>query len=64
METQIGGTPYLTSNSERRHELRTCPHDGLNKFLQYLQANMIYLGKLTNRVPIVPPFAPSHHICD
>jgi hypothetical protein len=24
---------------------------------------MIYLGTLTDRVPIIPPFAPDHHIC-
>lgn len=24
---------------------------------------MIYLGLISDRVPIVPPFAPSHHIC-
>jgi hypothetical protein len=24
---------------------------------------MIYLGTITDRVPIIPPFAPDHHIC-
>lgn len=24
---------------------------------------MIYLATLTDRVPIIPPFAPDHHIC-
>ena len=27
------------------------------------QVNMVYLGTLTDRVPIIPPFAPDHHIC-
>ena len=28
-----------------------------------IQVNMIYLGTITDRVPIIPPFAPDHHIC-
>ena len=28
------------------------------------QVNMIYLGTITDRVPIIPPFAPDHHICE
>ena len=24
---------------------------------------MIYLGSISDRIPIVPPFAPDHHIC-
>jgi len=24
---------------------------------------MIYLGTIANRIPIIPPFAPDHHIC-
>ncbi|KAF8973016.1 hypothetical protein BDZ97DRAFT_645557 [Flammula alnicola] len=31
-----------------------------NQFMSYV--NMIYLGTITNRIPIIPPFAPSHHI--
>ncbi|KAF9527346.1 hypothetical protein CPB83DRAFT_836712 [Crepidotus variabilis] len=31
-----------------------------NQFMGYV--NMIYLATLTDRVPIVPPFAPFHHI--
>ncbi|KAH9485533.1 hypothetical protein JR316_0002443 [Psilocybe cubensis] len=31
-----------------------------NQFMGYV--NMIYLGLLTDRVPILPPFAPDHHI--
>ncbi|KAF8966425.1 hypothetical protein BDZ97DRAFT_682823 [Flammula alnicola] len=31
-----------------------------NEFMSYV--NMIYLGTITNRIPIIPPFAPSHHI--
>jgi len=32
-----------------------------NEFMGYV--NMIYLATLTDRVPIIPPFAPDHHIC-
>ncbi|KDR75120.1 hypothetical protein GALMADRAFT_249033 [Galerina marginata CBS 339.88] len=31
-----------------------------NQFMNYV--NMIYLGTLTDRIPIIPPFAPDHHI--
>ncbi|KAF8160716.1 hypothetical protein B0H34DRAFT_697820 [Crassisporium funariophilum] len=31
-----------------------------NQFMNYV--NMIYLGTLSDRVPILPPFAPDHHI--
>ncbi|KAF5321847.1 hypothetical protein D9619_001469 [Psilocybe cf. subviscida] len=31
-----------------------------NQLMNY--ANMIYLGKLTDRIPIVPPFAPTAHV--
>ncbi len=30
----------------------------------FLQVNMIYLGVITERVPIVPPFTPSHVLQD
>ncbi|KAF8973015.1 hypothetical protein BDZ97DRAFT_1752066 [Flammula alnicola] len=31
-----------------------------NQFMSYV--NMIYLSTLTDRIPIIPPFAPDHHI--
>ncbi|KAF8972907.1 hypothetical protein BDZ97DRAFT_1691519 [Flammula alnicola] len=31
-----------------------------NEFMGYI--NMVYLGTITNRIPIIPPFAPSQHI--
>ncbi|KAF8813882.1 hypothetical protein BYT27DRAFT_7131069 [Phlegmacium glaucopus] len=31
-----------------------------NQFMN--QVNMIYLGTIANRIPIIPPFAPDHHI--
>ncbi|KAF8160717.1 hypothetical protein B0H34DRAFT_349230 [Crassisporium funariophilum] len=31
-----------------------------NQFMSYV--NMIYLGTISNRVPIIPPFGPDHHI--
>jgi len=31
-----------------------------NQFISYV--NMIYLGILSDRIPIIPPFAPDHHI--
>ncbi|KAF8973004.1 hypothetical protein BDZ97DRAFT_2053730 [Flammula alnicola] len=31
-----------------------------NEFMGYV--NMVYLGTITNRIPIIPPFAPSDHI--
>ncbi|KAF8070450.1 hypothetical protein FPV67DRAFT_1413259 [Lyophyllum atratum] len=31
-----------------------------NQFISYV--NMIYLGTLSDRIPIIPPFAPDHHI--
>ncbi|GLB37406.1 putative GDP-fucose protein O-fucosyltransferase [Lyophyllum shimeji] len=31
-----------------------------NQFISYV--NMIYLGIISDRIPVVPPFAPDHHI--
>ncbi|KAF8236024.1 hypothetical protein L208DRAFT_1391449 [Tricholoma matsutake] len=31
-----------------------------NQFMSYV--NMIYLGTISDRIPIIPPFAPDHHI--
>lgn len=37
--------------------------DLLAKVLFYIKVNMIYLGTISDRIPIIPPFAPDHHIC-
>ncbi|KAG6869099.1 hypothetical protein C0993_001664 [Termitomyces sp. T159_Od127] len=31
-----------------------------NQFISYV--NMVYLGTVSDRIPIIPPFAPDHHI--
>ena len=31
--------------------------------LSFYQVNLLYLASLTERIPILPPFVPNHHVC-
>ncbi|TFK35507.1 hypothetical protein BDQ12DRAFT_688252 [Crucibulum laeve] len=60
----VVGPPTLRYRDNLRHDrsyITSWANAGFtNQFMSYV--NMIYLGTISDRIPIIPPFAPDHHI--